>query len=182
MYFTKIYFQQQTQPSVLKITKISGNIFTDRELKKRFEALDKQKKCERLHLTRQELEKTRLRKNTDKGTDVGLTFNGNTKLNHGDVLILDEDFILVEQTPEKVLSIKIKQNSNQTEALILLGHIIGNRHRPIAIDAQTIMFPIQADSEVELFKNLLAEFQDNLELKIEERVFVPRKGMDVHEH
>ncbi|MEK6971641.1 MAG: Urease accessory protein, partial [Thermoproteota archaeon] len=62
------------------------------------------------------------------------------------------------------------------------GHIIGNRHRPIAIDKQTIMFPIQADSEIELFKNLFAEFLDNLEMKVEERVFVPRRGMDVHEH
>jgi len=179
MYFTKIYFQQQIELSVLKITKISGNILDD-ELKKRFETLDKQGKCERLQVSRQELEKTRLRKNTDKGTDVGISFNGGTKLNHGDVLISEEKFILVEQLPEKVISIKIKQN--QTELLVLLGHIIGNRHRPIAIDRQTIMFPIQADSELGLFKNLLAEFLEYLEIKVEERVFVPRKGMDVHEH
>lgn len=181
MYFTKIYFQQQIELSVLKITKISGNVFDD-ELQKRFETLDKQGKCERLQVSRQELEKTRLRKNTDKGTDIGLAFNGNTKLNHGDVLISEEKFILVEQLPEKVISIKIKQNSNQSELLVLLGHIIGNRHRPIAIDKQTIMFPIQADSELGLFKNLLAEFLEHLEIKVEERVFVPRKGMDVHEH
>ncbi|MGQ0376785.1 MAG: Urease accessory protein [Nitrososphaerota archaeon] len=167
---------------MLKITKVSGNIFTDGELKKRFDTLDNQGKCERLQLTRQELEKTRLRKNTNMGTDVGLAFNDTTKLNHGDVLSLEEKFILVEQTPEKVISIKIKQDSNQTEALVLLGHIIGNRHRPIAIDEKIIVFPIQADSELALFKNLLAEFQNNLEMKIEERVFVPRKGMDVHEH
>ncbi|MEX0656281.1 MAG: Urease accessory protein [Nitrosopumilaceae archaeon] len=167
---------------MLKITKVSGNIFVDNELRKRFEALDKQGKCELLQVTRQELEKARLRKNTDMGTDVGISFNDGTKLNHGDVLILEEKFILVEQIPEKVISIKIKQNSNQTELLVLLGHIIGNRHRPITIDKQTIMFPIQADSELELFKNLLAEFLEYLKMKVEERVFVPRKGMDVHEH
>ena len=166
---------------MLKITKISGNVFDD-ELRKRFEILDKQGKCERLQVSRQELEKTRLRKNTDKGTDVGLSFNGSTKLNHGDVLISEDRFILVEQIPEKVISIKIKQNSNQTELLVLLGHIIGNRHRPIAIDKQTIMFPVQADSELDLFKNLFSEIIKHLEMKIEERVFVPRKGMDVHEH
>ena len=181
MYFTKIYFQQQTELSVLKITKISGNIFDD-ELQKGFETLDKQGKCERLKITRQELEKTRLRKNTDKGTDVGISFNYNTKLNHGDVLISEDRFILVEQIPEKVISIKIKQNSNQTELLVLLGHIIGNRHRPIAIDKQTILFPIQADSELDLFKSLFSEITEHLEMKVEERVFVPRKGMGVHEH
>jgi urease accessory protein len=167
---------------VLKITKISGNIFEDGELKKRFDELEKKGRCEQLQLSRQELEKKRLRKNTDKGTDVGLSFTDSTKLNHGDVLRLGEKFILVTQTPEKVVSIKIKQTPSQTEALVLLGHIIGNRHRPIAIDNQTIMFPIQADSEISLFKNLLAEFEDNLDMKVEERVFVPRKGMDVHEH
>lgn len=167
---------------MLKITKTSGNVFDDNELQKRFETLDKQGKCERLQVTRQELDKTRLRKNTDKGTDVGLSFNGSTKLNHGDVLISEDRFILVEQIQEKVISIKIKQNSNQTKLLVLLGHIIGNRHRPIAIDKQTVMFPIQADSELDLFKNLLAEFLEYLEMKVEERVFVPRKGMDVHEH
>ena len=167
---------------MLKITKISGNIFDDNELKKRFEILDKQGKRELLKITRQELEKTRLRKNTDKGTDIGLSFNDRTKLNHGDVLISEDKFILVEQIPEKVISIKIRQNSNQTELLVLLGHIIGNRHRPIAIDKQAIMFPIQADSELVLFKNLFSEITEHLEMKVEERVFVPRKGMDVHEH
>ncbi|MBI2006357.1 MAG: Urease accessory protein [Nitrosopumilales archaeon] len=167
---------------MLKITKISGNIFDDDELQKRFEILDKQGKCERLQVSRQELEKTRLRKSTDKGTDVGLLFNDSTKLNHGDVLISEGKFILVEQIPEKVISIKIKQNSNQTELLVLLGHIIGNRHRPIAIDKQTILFPIQADSELDLFKSLFSEIIKHLEMKVEERVFVPRKGMDVHEH
>ena len=166
---------------MLKITKISGNIFDD-ELQKGFETLDKQGKCERLQVSRQELEKTRLRKNTDKGTDIGLLFNDSTKLNHGDVLISEDKFILVEQIPEKVISIKIKQNSNQTELLILLGHIIGNRHRPIAIDKQTILFPVQSDSELDLFKSLFSEITKHLEIKVEERVFVSRKGMYVHEH
>ena len=167
---------------MLKITKISGNIFDDIELKKRFEDLDKHGKCERLKVSRQELEKTRLRKNTDTGTDVGLSFDDGTRIRHGDVILAEEKFILVEQLPEQVISIKVKQSLNQTELLVLLGHIIGNRHRPISIENQTITFPIQADSELELFKNLLSEITKDLDIRVEERVFVPRKGMDVHEH
>ena len=167
---------------MLKITKISGNIFDDIELKKRFEDLDKHGKCERLKVSRQELEKIRLRKNTDMGTDVGLSFDDGTRIRHGDVIMAEEKFILVEQLPEKVISIKVKQSLNQTELLVLLGHIIGNRHRPISIENQTITFPIQADSELELFKNLFSETTKDLDMKVEERVFVPRKGMDVHEH
>ena len=167
---------------MLKITKISGNIFDDIELKKRFEDLDKHGKCERLKVSRQELEKTRLRKNTDMGADVGLSFDDGTRIRHGDVIMAEEKFILVEQLPEKVISIKVKQSLIQTELLVLLGNIIGNRHRPISIENQTITFPIQADSELELFKNLLSEIIKDLDMRVEERVFVPRKGMDVHEH
>jgi len=167
---------------VLKITKVSGNIFDNKDLQKKFETLDKEGRCERLQVSRQELEKTRLRKNTDKGSDIGLSFSDGTRLHHGDVLITDDRFILVEQMQEKIISIKIKQDSNQIGLLVLVGHIIGNRHRPISIDNQTISFPIQADSELELFKNLLSEITENLEMKVEERVFVPHKGMDVHEH
>lgn len=167
---------------MLKVTKISGNIFDNIDLKKKFEDFDKQGICERLQVSRQELEKTRLRKNTDKKTDVGLSFDDRTKMHHGDVIIAEEKFILVEQLPEKVISIKVKQHPNQTEMLVLLGHIIGNRHRPISIEDQTITFPIQADSELGLFKNLLLQITKDLDMKVEERVFVPHKGMDVHEH
>ena len=167
---------------MLKITKISGNIFDDIELKKRFEDLDKHGKCERLKVSRQELEKTRLRKNTDMGTDVGLSFDDGTRIRHGDLIMAEEKFILVEQLPEKVISIKVKQSLIQTELLVLLGHIIGNRHRPISIENQTITFPIQADSELGLFKNLLSEITKDLDMRVEERVFVPHKAMDVHEH
>ena len=167
---------------MLKITKISGNIFDDIELKKRFEDLDKHGKCERLKVSRQELEKTRLRKNTDMGTDVGLSFDDVTRIHHGDLIMAEEKFILVEQLPEKVISIKVKQSLIQTELLVLLGHIIGNRHRPISIENQTITFPIQADSELGLFKNLLSEITKDLDMRVEERVFVPHKAMDVHEH
>jgi hypothetical protein len=44
------------------------------------------------------------------------------------------------------------------------------------------MFPIQDDSEVELFTKLFHEIIDHITLTIQEQIFVANQGMDVHEH
>ncbi|MEX1997037.1 MAG: Urease accessory protein, partial [Nitrosopumilaceae archaeon] len=109
-----------------------------------------------------------------------------TKLQHGDILLsTPEKFIIVEQLPEKVISIRIKkkESKNLLKLCMMIGHIIGNRHRPIAIDEKgTISFPIQADSEIDVFRRLLHSIMDHIELTAEERIFQSEQGMDVHEH
>jgi len=45
-----------------------------------------------------------------------------------------------------------------------------------------ILFPIQEDSELEIFQRLLKEIIDHIELKIEEEIFLPHTSADVHEH
>ena len=107
-FFKKIYLLQQFQYIMLKITSIAGNIFENKELEKKYHSLNDRSLCESLKFSRHELEKKRIRKNTDKGSDVGLIFDDDSKLSHGDVLIIDEKFILVEQLPEKVLLISQK--------------------------------------------------------------------------
>ncbi len=85
--------------------------------------------------------------------------------------------------PEKVISIKTKRPNENPEVLVTLGHIIGNRHRPIQIDKNgRIIFPILAESELEVFKKLFSKFIDQIDIKVEELIFEPRNGMDVHEH
>ena len=65
---------------------------------------------------------------------------------------------------------------------LLIGHIIGNRHRPISIKNESISFPIHDDSEMELFERLFHEVIDKIDLSIEEQRFIPHVSMDVHEH
>ena len=93
-------------------------------------------------------------------------------------------FIVVEQLPEKVISISIKKNHSHdmVELLVLIGHIIGNRHRAISIENGVISFPIQADSEVDLFKKLFHHIVDSIDLSVQEKIFRPHDEMDVHEH
>jgi urease accessory protein len=170
---------------MLAISSVIGNIFQNKELADKFEKLQKTMSCEVLKFSRSELDKTRFRKQTDKGTDIGCILDSEHKLHNGDVMYSNtEKFIIIEQIPEKVISIKIKKiEANSEEILVKLGHIIGNRHRPIQIDKNgQIIFPILSDSELDTFKKLFSEIIDYLEMKVEERIFEPRNGMDVHEH
>jgi len=157
---------------VLNINSILGNIFKDTNLE--YESFEK------LIISRIDLEKRILRKKTNLGTDVGINLNSSTKLQHGDIIGNHETKIIVEQMPEKIISVKLKENDEKIA--ILLGHIIGNRHRPIAIKDKMILFPIQEDSELDIFQKLLKEIIDHIELKIEEEIFLPHTSADVHEH
>ena len=152
-----------------------GNIFYEHDKTKQ----DKQ--YEKLKLSRMELGKKILRRTTDFGTDVGLRLNPGIKLQNGDIIENGEKIIIIEQLPEKVISIKLVK-SKKTEVLVLLGHIIGNRHRPISITDEEILFPIQADSEKEVFTKLFADIIDNIEISIKEKVFSPHEGANVHEN
>jgi urease accessory protein len=168
---------------MITITSIIGNIFHDKELADKFEMLRRTKNYESIIFSRTELNKTRLRRITNKGTDVGIVLNSK-KLENGDVIFSDsQKFIIVEQIPEKVIIVKTNPPSKNSDVLVTLGHIIGNRHRPIQVDKDgQVIFPILANSELEVFKTLFSPIINKIELEVDERIFVPKNGMDVHEH
>ena len=161
---------------MLEVNLPVGNIFQDDEIKN----LDKED-IEKIKLSRTDLEKRILRKKTDHGTDIGFRLEQGIKLQHGDIFKNGDTKIIIEQLPEKVISIKIK-TENKMNVLVLLGHIIGNRHRPISIKKETILFPIQAESEKEVFTKLLHSIINDIEISIKEEIFFPHSSADVHEH
>ena len=161
---------------MLEISAPVGNIFLDEG----FDDL-KDGNFERLKVSRIELEKRVLRRETDRGTDIGLNLDPGIKLRHGDVLQNGEKPIVIEQLPEKVISVRLK-TKNAVDVLVLLGHIIGNRHRPISIQREEIIFPIHADSEMEVFTKLFHSINNYIEITVEDRIFSPHSDADVHEH
>ena len=165
---------------MLIVNTILGNIYKDDQLAKKIEDSKKQGKFRRLLLSRIEMEKSRLRKKTDDGFDIGFVLEPGTKLQHGDIISESDETILIEQLPEKTLTVKFKEN--RKDLLLLVGHIIGNRHRPISIRNETISFPIHDDSEMELFERLFHEVINEIDLSIDEQCFIPHTSMDVHEH
>lgn len=161
---------------MLEVNASIGNIFLDGG----FDEL-KSGNFERLKLSRIELEKRILRRKADRGTDIGLKLDPGVKLRHGDVINNGNMKIVIEQLPEKVILIRLKTKS-MVEVMVLLGHIIGNRHRPISIQKEVISFPIQADSEKEVFTKLFQSIINHIEITVEEQIFSPHSGANVYEH
>lgn len=161
---------------MLEVNVPVGNIFLD-------EGLDELKSgnFERLKLSRMELEKRILRRKADRGTDVGLKLDPGVKLRHGDVINNGNMKIIVEQLPEKVISVRLK-TKDMVDVMVILGHTIGNRHRPISIQREVISFPIQADSEKEIFTKLFQSIINHIVITIEEQIFLPHSGADIHGH
>ena len=161
---------------MLKVNSPIGNIFVD-------EGFDELKNgnCEKLKITRMELERRILRRKTDRGTDVGLNLESGVKLRHGDIIKNGDMKIVVEQLPEKIITVRLK-NKKMTDVMVLLGHIIGNRHRPISIKDDEVSFPIQADSEKDVFTKLFQNIINHIEITVEEKIFFPHSGADVHGH
>ena len=128
------------------------------------------------------MEKSRLRKHTSDGLEIGLSLDPGTIMRDGDVLPTDSKFIMIPQLPEKVLRVRIIDHNDPT-LLVQVGHIIGNRHRPISVtDDGSIVFPIHNDDEIDLFKQLFHDIIDHLELQVSEEIFISNEGMNAHEH
>lgn len=164
---------------MLAVISVAGNVFAERRMLEKYRRAKAAGTCERLLVSRVDMERLRLRRRTDRGTDVGLVLEPGTRLHHGDVLAA-EKFIVVEQLPEKVVSISIKKDNfeKMVDLAALIGHTIGNRHRPIAVDCGTISFPVQAESEVDTFIKLLPT---GIGLKITDQVFLPAGEAHAHE-
>lgn len=93
--------------------------------------------------------------------------------------------VVLEIQPEDVVMIQVKNNLDQNHAIeipVRIGHTIGNLHRPIKLERNKIYFPIQADTELDMFKKLFAPINDHLEIQKTTMVFEPEEGTEIHEH
>lgn len=146
------------------------------ELKAEYEEMSRRGAVEKITISRMESERVRMRKTTDRGTDIALTLAAGSRLRHGDVLVRGEKMIVIEIEPEKVAVVHL--GDARTAALV--GHAIGNLHRPIMVEGDSIYFPIQSDDEIALVQKQLAPVAGRLEIGKQVIVFEP-EGV-VHEH
>jgi urease accessory protein len=170
---------------MLNINSVVGNIHKDHELGHKYRQMS-EKQLETIRISRSEAQRVRMRKTSDKGTDVAIMLPQNTHIKHGDVLLLDNDrIIVVEIQPERVAVIAIENNiasHHLLEIAAKVGHTIGNLHRPIKIENNNIILPIQAESELELLKKTLGSTTEQINITSTTMVFEAEVGADVHEH
>ena len=171
---------------MIHIDKIIGNINSDSHLKDKYQDMLRRDHVERIEITRLESERSRIRKVSDKGTDLGLIMIPGSHINDGDVLLLTEEkMVIAKRISENVAIISLKGDISADqlfERVTKLGHTIGNMHRPIRVANGKIYFPIQSESEIELFRKLLFNLRDNLDIKSENIIFEPDPGYDIHGH
>ena len=165
---------------------VLGNINRDKKLKEKYDEMTARKVCETIKISRLESQRVRMRKLSDKGTDVALTIPPGTWLKNGDVIIITENkMVVVGIEPEDVIMIEIRDNIHQDDIVkvpVRVGHTIGNLHRPIKLEGNKIYFPIQADTELDMFKKLFEPINEHLDIKKTTMVFEPEDGTEIHEH
>lgn len=153
-----------------------GNI--GKELKGRYDEMLTKNAVEKISISRAESERLRMRKTTDKGTDVALAMPAGTRLRHGDVVSLADKLIVVAIEPEKVAVVRLKDGDARTA--VLVGHAIGNLHRPIRVEGDRVILPIQSDDEIDMLKRQLGPVGGGVDITRDFIVFEPEAG--AHEH
>jgi urease accessory protein len=171
---------------LITINSVIGNINKNANLKNKYNEMSEKNVCEAFKISRLESQRVRMRKTSNKGTDIALILPQGTQLRHGDVIMVTEEkMVIVELEPENVAMIEIKDNIRDHDIIkipVRVGHTIGNLHRPLKLEGNKIYFPIQADSELELFRKLLAPIAGHLEINNTKMVFEPEEGTEIHEH
>ena len=134
------------------VEKIVGNIYADRSLYERSQILEKEKKLEKLSLSISDARKSRIRKNTDRGTEIGIIQNRKGVLSSGDVLVLtDQNMVLVEIEMEEAMVIDFGDHLDSSallERAVRLGHLIGNQHWAFFVKGNCVYVPITIDRRV----------------------------------
>jgi urease accessory protein len=171
---------------MISINSVVGNIHNDNDLAQKYHQMTGKQLSEIIRISRSEAQRVRMRKTSDKGTDVAIMLPQSVHIKHGDVLLLDNDkIIVVEIQPERVAVIAVKNNTASEhlfEMAVKVGHTIGNLHRPIKLEDNKIILPIQAESELDLLKKVLGSSKEHIDITSTTMVFEPEDGADVHEH
>lgn len=171
---------------MISINSIVGNIHNDYDLGQKYNEMTARQLSEIIRISRSEAQRVRMRKTSDKGSDVAIMLPQSVHLRHGDVLLLNSDkIIIVEIQAEKVAVIAVENNiasEHLFEMAVKVGHTIGNLHRPIKLEDNKIILPIQAESELDLLKKVLGSIKEHIDITSTTMVFEPEEGADVHEH
>ena len=153
--------------------------------------------CDTAVMPRVDMAKGRQLVRTKSGAEVGINLGRGRALRHGDILQSKNPKrppLMIQQAPEKVIVARFldwdpEDNydppfNDDFELCLIIGHIIGNMHRPISVNdkEKTVSFPIQGDSELETFERLFSRVEGDVELRVAREIFVPHAGADVHGH
>lgn len=128
-----------------RIDGIRGNTNDDPDLADRLAAHEDRGSVERVVLDDDERRRSRLRVETDAGTDLGIVVD-RPALAAGDVLEASDDrMIVVAFEPRECLSVSLPEDA---ASALALGHRIGNHHWDLALEDGRAYVPLSADRHI----------------------------------
>lgn len=132
-----------------RVDGIVGNLNADPELAEAVDAHADAGTLEVVVLDNADRRKSRLRVETDSGTDLGILVD-RPELSAGDILVLNDNrAVIVEFESRAAFVIELPE---PTESMLMtvveLGHRIGNQHWDIAVDEGTVYIPVEADKAI----------------------------------
>jgi len=140
-----------------RVDGVVGNIHSDPELAAEIEGHEETETLERVVLETGDRRKSRLRVETDAGTDLGILVD-QPELSAGDVLFVDDDHAAVIEFEEiEAFVIELPEATESTLlAAVELGHRIGNQHWDVAVEAGAVYIPVEADKSI--IESVLGEY------------------------
>src|ERR687886_862438 len=111
---------------LITISSVIGNIKKDSNLRQKYDEMSRRDTCETIKISRLESERVRMRKSSDKGTDIALMLPQGTHLKHGDVIMLTENkMVIIKIEPENVAMVEIRGNLHDDDIVklpVTVGH------------------------------------------------------------
>jgi len=140
-----------------RVDGIVGNIHTDPELAAKIESHEDAGTLERVVLETGDRRKSRLRVETDAGTDLGILVD-QPELSAGDVLFVEDDHAAIIEFEEiEAFVVELPEATESTLlAAVELGHRIGNQHWDVAVEAGSVYIPVEADKSI--IESVLGEY------------------------
>lgn len=134
------------------IEHILGNIKKDAV----WQEISKNAQVDMLILDQREAQKSRCRKNTEQGLDIGIALDRDILLSDGDVILFDETthkMIVVQISLRDVMMVNLQhlKNLNSDEQIRIsfeLGHALGNQHWKAVLKDNCVYVPLTVSEKV----------------------------------
>lgn len=170
-----------TRETVLAETYL-GNVNEKDELSERVLQARENGLCFEVTIEQSDRTKGRILAQTKSGQSVGIVKGRDWLLKDGDVLAVDSDcLVLVGIELQGAIALKFDRDSNNSVALVQLGHVLGNSHWPITVQEQTIYIELAADAS--LIESTILETVQRLGiegLKITRETRTAKNALDFH--
>jgi urease accessory protein len=120
---------------------------TDPDLGDKIAAHEAAGTLETVTLDNVDRQRSRLRVESDAGTDLGVLVD-KPELSEGDILVLEDDWAAIVTFESREAFVIELPESALPATIVELGHRIGNQHWDISVEKQTVYVPVEADKTI----------------------------------